>query len=157
MRNICLLSLAVCSTLLAVQVAAADVATPPVRVLRAALSGAEEVPPVDTGARGRVVLLARVGSIEHRLIVSNAREIVAAHIHCGALGENGPVGVTLFEGGPVTVNGTLTHGPILAPDIGNGCGWRNVGDIVAAAVGGNAYVNVHTTAHPGGEIRGQLK
>lgn len=126
-------------------------------MFRAGLTGAEEVEPVDTRARGRVVLFARTGSIDHRLIVSNAREVIAAHIHCAPMAENGPVGVTLYAGGPVTVNGTLAHGPILAPDTGNNCGWATVGDVAAAAASGNAYVNVHTTAHPGGEIRGQLK
>jgi hypothetical protein len=30
-------------------------------------------------------------------------------------------------------------------------------DIIQAIVNGNAYVNIHTTQNPGGEIRGQLK
>jgi hypothetical protein len=29
--------------------------------------------------------------------------------------------------------------------------------LVADIKAGNAYVNVHTTAHPGGEIRGQIQ
>jgi hypothetical protein len=29
-------------------------------------------------------------------------------------------------------------------------------DVVQAIVGGGAYVNVHTTTNPGGEIRGQI-
>jgi hypothetical protein len=29
-------------------------------------------------------------------------------------------------------------------------------DAIQAIVGGNAYVNIHSTTNPGGEIRGQL-
>jgi hypothetical protein len=35
-------------------------------------------------------------------------------------------------------------------------GILNIDDAIQAIVGGNAYVNIHTTANPGGEIRGQL-
>ncbi len=29
-------------------------------------------------------------------------------------------------------------------------------DAIQSIVGGNAYVNIHSTTNPGGEIRGQL-
>jgi CHRD domain len=91
-----------------------------------------------------------------------------AHIHCGADGVNGPIGVTLFHappgGGPV--NGILASGEITAPDPGNGCGWTTVAQVLAAMRAGNTYTNVHTNDgiappntgpgdFPGGEIRGQ--
>ena len=36
-------------------------------------------------------------------------------------------------------------------------GINTMDDIIQAIVNGNAYVNIHTTQNPGGEIRGQLK
>ena len=56
----------------------------------------------------------------------------------------------------------------MAPDAGNGCGWADLDDVVAAMLSGDAYVNVHTNdgvvplnivpeGFPGGEIRGQVK
>ena len=78
----------------------------------------------------------------------------AAHIHCGGPEEAGPVGVTLFMGTMGTegeVQGTFT-----APDPGNACGWEDLADVLGAMVTDGAYVNVHTTNHPGGEIRGQV-
>ena len=36
-------------------------------------------------------------------------------------------------------------------------GINTLDDMIQAIVNGNAYVNIHTTQNPGGEIRGQLK
>jgi hypothetical protein len=96
---------------------------------------------------------------------------VAAHIHCAPVGENGPVGVTLY--GPVppgggSVNVFVVQSTITDPDVGNACGWADLAAVVAAMRSGNAYVNVHTDdgvdpadTGPGdfqsGELRGQIK
>jgi len=122
------------------------------------LSGDEEVPPVDTSAQGQATFqfYDESGELDFLLIVANIENVVAAHIHCAPIGVNGPVGVTLFSGGPVTVNGILVEGTITAPDAGNTCGWSNIDAVVEAMRDGDTYVNVHTNAHPGGEIRGQI-
>lgn len=133
---------------------------PPQKALtfRAHLSGAQEVPPVDTAASG--VALFRFNRdtsvMFYKLAVFNIDDVVASHIHCSPAGVNGPVGVTLFSGGPVTLNGLLAKARVTAPDPGNACGWETLEDVVAALQSGNGYVNVHTLAHPPGEIRGQI-
>jgi predicted lipoprotein with Yx(FWY)xxD motif len=65
---------------------------------------------------------------------------VAAHIHTGKPGQVGPVSLPLCQ--PCTANsrGTKTLDAKL----------------LAAIESGSAYVNVHTKANPGGEIRGQV-
>lgn len=133
------------------------------------LSGDEEVPPRDTQAQGQAIFhLSKDGSeLSFKLIVSNIENVVAAHIHCGAPGVAGPVGVTLFSGGPLSVNGTLAEGVITAPDDPNGCNWTDLDAVVSAIRAGNTYVNVHTNDgvappntgpgdFPGGEVRGQI-
>jgi hypothetical protein len=35
-------------------------------------------------------------------------------------------------------------------------GINTIDDVIQAVANGNAYVNIHTTTIPGGEIRGQL-
>ena len=129
------------------------------RRFQANLSGSEEVPPVDTDASGIATFQANQAgtAVRFTLSVRDIEDVLAAHIHCAPTGENGPVGVTLFSGGPVTVDRLLAHGTIHAPDNGNGCGWATVADVIAALRSDDTYVNVHTAAHPPGEIRGQIK
>ena len=104
------------------------------------------------------------------MIVANIQNVVAAHIHCGAVGVSGPVGVTLFAGaapGGGRTDGVLAEGTVSAPDAGNACGWTDLAAVVSALESGNTYVNVHTNDgvapidtgpgdFPGGEIRGQV-
>jgi hypothetical protein len=138
----------------------------------AQLSGQEEVPPRDTNARGSAIFRWSSGAdeLQFKLMVANIENVFAAHIHCGAVGVNGPVGVTLFMGsvGSGPVNGILSAGTISTPDPGNACGWATMTDVVAAIRSGNTYVNVHTNDgvdpantgpgdFPGGEIRGQIR
>ena len=129
------------------------------RNFRTHLSGDEEVPPVDTDAQGQAKFqLNRAGdALQYKLIVANIDDVVASHIHCAPAGENGPVGVTLFTGGPTSAPGTLAEGTITEPDAGNACGWGTLDDVVAAMRDGDAYVNVHTVEHGAGEIRGQIR
>ncbi len=138
----------------------------------APLSGDQEVPARDTRGVGVAKFkLSKDGTaLEFKVNVANIDNVFAAHIHCGAVGVNGPVGVTLFVGAPAggSVNGTLAEGTITAPDPGNGCGWTDLAAVLAAIESGNTYVNVHTNDgvappntgpgdFPGGEIRGQIR
>jgi CHRD domain len=137
----------------------------------ATLSGGEEVPARDTHAVGVATFkLSEDGTaLQFKVNVANIDNVFAAHIHCGAVGVNGPVGVTLFGGTPGggVTNGTLAEGTITAPDPGNACGWTDLAAVLAAIESGNTYVNVHTNDgvappntgpgdFPGGEIRGQV-
>ena len=137
----------------------------------ATLSGAREVPARDTQARGVATFKLRQdgAALAFKLNVANIDNPFMAHIHCGAVGVNGPIGVTLFMGAPAAgrVNGTLAEGTITAPDPGNACGWTNLAAVLAALGSGATYVNVHTNDgvdppntgpgdFPGGEIRGQV-
>lgn len=138
---------------------------------RAVLAGANEVPARDTPARGVAVFqLSPDGTTLHfQLIVANIKNVFAAHIHCGVVGVNGPVAVTLFTGAPGSgrFDGVLASGDRMAPDAGNACGWMSLSQVVSAMESGGAYVNVHTNDgvapantgpgdFPGGEVRGQI-
>ena len=137
----------------------------------AQLSGREEVPMRDTRATGHVNFkLNKEGTeLEYKLVVSNIENVVAAHIHLAARGQNGPVVVTLY--GPVNPaagrqNGVLAEGTITAANLTGDLAGRTIVDLIAAFDAGNAYVNVHTDDgasgsgragdFPDGEVRGQI-
>jgi hypothetical protein len=124
----------------------------------AILSGDNEVPPNSSDATGVcVVKIAKdESSISYRLIVSNADSVTASHFHVAPEGVNGSV-VALLFGGPTTgsQNGILAEGTITATDvIGPLAG--DLEALINAIRAENIYVNVHSVAIPGGEIRGQV-
>ncbi len=124
------------------------------------LTGDEEVPPVDTNAKGR--FKARLDEtqteLEYVLLVGRIRGVTAAHIHCGLFGEVGFGTVILYDGDPVDIRrGILAAESITVPDVENGCDWVTLDDMLAGLRSGDTYVNVHTETWPGGEIRGQIE
>lgn len=113
------------------------------------LSGANEVPPVMTDATGEAEITVEGNTLEYELEAEDIENVVAAHIHSGAPGENGPVVVDLGVPGNCEVEvDEIECEASLAP--------ANLNSVVADMQGGNAYVNVHTAQNPGGEIRGQI-
>jgi hypothetical protein len=54
------------------------------------------------------------------------------------------------------VNGVLAAGTITASDLVGPLGGATLAELVDQIEAGNVYVNVHTTAYPAGEVRGQL-
>lgn len=131
-----------------------------VRNFQAHLSGANEVPPVETRATGQATfqLNAEGTEMTYRLIVANIENVRFSHIHQAAAGVNGPVVVTLYPG-PTTsgrTQGVLAEGTITAADLQGPLEGMSLSDLVAQIEAGNTYVNVHTDANPPGEIRGQI-
>jgi hypothetical protein len=122
----------------------------------AELSGAAERPtPVVTEGVGEAKFESDGTSVEYELKWDDLTSpAFAAHIHCGGPEKSGPVGVTLFAGSGDTEG--EVEASFSAPDPGNACGWEDLADVLDAMSAGDAYVNVHTTDHPGGEIRGQI-
>jgi hypothetical protein len=127
-------------------------------------TGAEEVPPRDTNAQGQATfkLSADGTEISYRLIVANIDDVTQAHIHMGASGANGGIVVWLFPSAPPATlipgrsQGVLAQGVITDADVIGGLAGEGVEGLLEQILAGNAYVNVHTSEFPGGEIRGQL-
>lgn len=135
------------------------------RNFRAHLSGENEVPPVETDAQGQSKFqLDRAGDeLGYRLIVANIENVSMAHIHSAPAGENGPVVAWLYpEDGPPPeliegrFDGVLAESTLTADDLVGPLAGGSLADLVGLFRDGEAYVNVHTTAHPGGEVRGQI-
>ena len=119
------------------------VSVPPNATQSLTLSGKEEVPSLDTAALGTGSFEIRPdGSISGN-VATTGISATAAHIHLGAAGTNGPVIVTLTRTADnvwsVPPNTTITPAQF------------------AGYLDGQLYVNVHSGAHPSGDIRAQLK
>ncbi len=147
-------------TLLSVPVARAQTAK-----FDATLSGKNQSPPIDTPAHGRATfVLSKSGrSLHYTLYVADIENASMAHIHIGQVGEEGPVGAWLYPSTPPPVvkkgkfTGLLARGTLTAANLVGPLKGKSIEDLVSDIKAGDAYVNVHTTAHPGGEIRGQIK
>jgi hypothetical protein len=124
------------------------------------LTGSGEVPAVVTGAQGQATfkLSADGESLTYKLNVSRMDDVVQAHIHVGPADGTGPVVTFLFGpvAGGVDSAGRLAAGSIEATDLIGPLAGQPLSELLDEIESGNAYVNVHTVAHPTGEIRGQL-
>ncbi len=127
---------------------------------RAILRGSNQNPPVETNAHGVFIatLSADDKSLTFKLIVANMENVTAAHIHLGDSATNGPVVVFLFHSEtPVArQDGILSQGTVTASDFKGPLAGQAFSALINAVMDGNAYVNVHSTQHPAGEIRGQV-
>ena len=132
--------------------------------LRTRLTGFNEVPPILSDGTGVFTASVNSSSLTYNLTFSNlSSPAIAAHIHFGQRGVNGAVVVFLCSGpkpacpsGGGTVTGTVTAADVLSvPAQGVTAG--SFADLLRILRSGDAYTNVHTTNHPAGEIRGQLR
>lgn len=133
------------------------------------LTGAAERPqPVTTSASGDFIAEVRdtatiggkkdsLAVIRFELNVSNINAATMAHIHAGGPDAAGPVMVWLFNG-PTTrsgFSGLLSSAEITRASAFNGA--FTMDSVLTRMRNGTAYVNVHTSLNPGGEIRGQIQ
>ena len=136
------------------------------------LKGEHEVPPRETNAQGQAIMKVSADgtSVTYKLIASNIENVIAAHIHIGPAGANGPIAVFLFgtvASGGGRHDGILAEGTFTAADFIGPLANQPMSALLAAMEAGNAYVNVHTNDgvgaqntgpgdFPGGEVRGQI-
>jgi CHRD domain len=142
-------------------------------ILRESLTGYEEVP----------LALSTTGNGEFRARIDDARQeisyelsyaalegtVTQAHIHFGSKSQaggisvflcsnlgNGPVGTQACPAAPATISGTIRPADVIGP-AAQGITAGQFAELVAAIRADTAYVNVHSTLYPGGEIRGQIE
>ena len=132
--------------------------------LTANLSGAGQATQttngLNTGAFGDAIVTVNMATqtLTYTVRVFNLPSgVSASHIHVGADKTAGPVVVNFAPPVPASndfdFSGVVKFSEfVLRPDQGI----RSSDDMVQAILGGNSYVNVHSSANPGGEIRGQL-
>jgi hypothetical protein len=127
-------------------VAAWPMAQAAVTAYKGTLSGASEVPPVNSAGKGTAAVNVDTATKQASWRVDYSGlsgPATAAHIHCGAAaGANAGVAVPLGAGptaaSPMSGSGAMTD--------------AQLADLAA----GKCYVNIHTDANKGGELRAQL-
>ena len=111
--------------------------------MKITLAGSNEVPPVTTSATGSGTITINDDHSVSGSVTVTGMTPTAAHIHEAAMGVNGSVIVPMTKTGDNTftfpANAKLTDAQY------------------ASFKSGNLYVNVHSAANPGGEVRAQLK
>lgn len=109
----------------------------------AAINGSSEVPTTPSTANGTFTgTLDKTTRVLTYKVEYSGLTPTAGHLHRGAPGVNGPV-VVGFDANAVKtspVQGTATLRQTFADSL----------------MAGQVYVNLHTTAYPGGEIRGNI-
>ncbi len=134
----------------------------------------QEVPAVSSPAKGRFrgFIDDRAGTLTYELSYDALQgEVRQAHIHFGQRGVNGGVSVFLCQTAsnpdptglaptcgpaPSRVSGTLRMDNVIGP-AGQGIAPAEFAELVAAIRAGVAYVNVHSSLYPAGEVRGQMR
>lgn len=127
--------------------------------------GANEVPANASQSEARAQFELEDGVIKYKLRMRKPIEdAFMAHIHVGPTGANGPICVWLFGQPPAASNpridfdknDTVARGEIDASDLVGPLAGKTLEDLVALLNSGGAYVNLHTAAFPGGELRAQV-
>jgi len=171
------------SLLLVLLVTVLSIATPAsgddVNTFRARLRGLSEVPPVATQATGSFTATLSDGSLSYTVTYNNLNaQVLFSHIHFGFPKE--AAGVMVFLCGPAagapngppagfpnppacpdttsgTVSGTVTAANVVGPNSQGITPATDFAKVVQAMREGAAYVNVHSSRSPSGEIRGQVQ
>lgn len=139
--------------------------------LSAKLSGFREVPPNLTDASGSFSATVTGTSLTYTLTYSGlSAPVTQAHIHFAQPAVNGGVMIflcgTAISPGPAgtptcpqsgTVTRTVTAADVIGPTSQGVAAGDFAGVVRILKNGGVAYANVHTTTHPAGEIRADLR
>jgi CHRD domain-containing protein len=140
--------------------------------LSAQLTGFQQVPPILTAGTGSFNATVRDASLTYRLTYTRlSTPVTQAHIHfaqrdvnggifvwlCGSATSPGPTGTPICPPNGGTVSRTITAADIVAPTPDQGLAAGDFAGALRIIRVGEAYVNVHTTRFPAGEIRGQIQ
>lgn len=129
--------------------------------LTANLNGGTEAPnKVSTGSLGTAVVSVDTTNKEITVnleVFNLPTGTVGGHIHVGGPDVAGPIIFDLAPAsgmtGDFTLNQRLSSANLV---VRTAQGILTIDDAIQALTGGNCYINVHTSANPAGEIRGQL-
>src|ERR1700730_13070713 len=139
---------------------------------RAKLSGFQENLPKLTDGTGTFTATISGGTLSYKLTYSGlSSDAFMSHIHfaqpgvnggifiwlCGSATAPGPAGTPTCPAKGGTVSGKVTASAVQSLEATQNLKAGDWAGAVRILQSGDAYINVHTTNFPGGEIRGQVK
>jgi hypothetical protein len=122
--------------------------------------------PIMTKAQGEAIFQFNkdLDEIHYKLIVANIENVIMAHIHIDTgVAPNGPIVVWLYPRAPPDMlipgrsSGILSEGTITSADLVNLLAGMTLNDLMDMMMNSRAYVVVHTSQYPIGEIRGWIQ
>jgi hypothetical protein len=125
------------------------------------MSGANEVPAVNTNANGYTSFRTASNDtvLKYKVNVTGLSDVTAAHIHQGKKGQNGDIIVDLLNDGKknkiklgIAIRGNITGSDLIGPMKGN-----KTETLLSTISSGTTYVDIHTPKYSDGEIRGQIE
>jgi hypothetical protein len=128
-------------------------------IFKAKLKGENEVPAVSTAATGNGKFRVKGDIITSNINITGITNVTGAHIHAGLIGQNGEPVVDLLKTGKQikTDGGVIIKGKIAASDLQGPMAGKTLQNLTTAMSNKTVYVNIHTSDHPNGEIRAQIK
>jgi hypothetical protein len=143
------------AVIVAVGISCGDSTGPANKTYVANASPANEVPIKTTTGTGVVTFVDNGSSIDWEMTLTNVTNITQSHIHGpAAAGTNTGVIINLWF--PITPTGTMS-GLVARGSITNAMNAAvSLDSLRTLFNNGMAYVNIHTAANPGGEIRDQV-
>ena len=135
-----------------------DDSTGPTERFVVQLTGANEVPPnASTATANATITIVDENTITLTVTAQNLTAVKQAHFHAGTPGTNGGVILGFISNQTPTgdVNGEL-HSSTITRSSPFTTGFT-FDSLLTRIRNGTTYVNIHTTAFPGGEIRAQVQ
>jgi hypothetical protein len=125
----------------------------------AKLSGKNEVPKVNSSAKGSASFKSKKDILTWKINVTGLTNTTGAQLYLGNKSSKGDIVVDLMKSGnqSKTPLGLLMNGNITASDLQGPMQGKTVMDLKSAMNNSQTYVNILTSEHPDGEIRGAVK
>jgi hypothetical protein len=133
---------------------------PAVKTFATLPRGDQEVPPIITTAKASATFVPNADKtqLKYKVDVKGVTNLSSALLQWAPKGANGPVVAVLYPGpvkaGPFT--GTLAHSALTKMNLVGPLAGASIEALVNEIAAGKIYLNITTTAHPAGEIRGQV-
>ena len=126
---------------------------------RVKLLGKNEVPKVNSTAKGSASFKSKKDILTWKINVTGLSNTTGAQLYLGNKSSKGDIIVDLMKSGnqSKTPLGFLMNGKISAADLKGPMQGKTVMDLKSAMNNSQTYVNILTSAHPDGELRGPVK